>query len=179
MAAAEPTNDQLKSMFRSIKFSNYAATELVTGQGIDSIEEIKTLTQDRVTHLCSIIRKPGGGTNGHAVSESAENILSLLVYYCQHQERVTWDTDHSLVTLMNIHALRGQRELEKYWNSMITEYVKPVLKYNPKTFKMTEEMLSTSRGSYGVPFNYVIRTDFSLLTELTTQELIIPPRTRR
>ena len=81
MAASKPTNDQLKTMLWRIKFSNEAAMEIVTGQGIDSIEEIKAITQYHVTHLCSIIFKPGGGTNGHVVSESAENIFHLLVYY--------------------------------------------------------------------------------------------------
>ena len=134
MAAAEPTNAQLKAMLRRIKFSTDAATDLVTGQGINSIEYIKTLTQDRVTRLCSIICKPGGGIDGHVLSEPAENLFRLLVYYCQHQDRVTWDTDHSLVTLVNIRALRGQRDLEKDWDSTITEYVKPVFKDMPKTF---------------------------------------------
>ena len=72
MAAAEPTHAQLKAMFRRIKLSTDAATELVTGQGINSIEEIKTVTQDRVTCLCSIIQKPGGGTDRHVVSKPAE-----------------------------------------------------------------------------------------------------------
>ena len=44
MAAADPTNAQLKAMFRSIKFTTLDSYALVTGQGIDSIEEIKTLT---------------------------------------------------------------------------------------------------------------------------------------
>ena len=51
MAAPEPTNDKLKYMFWRINFYYDADTELVTGKGIDSIEEIKTLKQDRVTHL--------------------------------------------------------------------------------------------------------------------------------
>ena len=51
MAAADPTNDRLKAMLRRIKFSTDAATELVTGQSIDSIEEFKTITQDHVTRL--------------------------------------------------------------------------------------------------------------------------------
>ena len=44
MAAADPTNDQLKAMLRRIKFFTDADTELVIGQGIDSIKDIKNLT---------------------------------------------------------------------------------------------------------------------------------------
>ena len=71
MAAAKPTNYQLKAIFRRFKFSTDDATELVTGQGINSIEEIKNLTQDRVTRICSIICKPGRGMNVRFVSKSA------------------------------------------------------------------------------------------------------------
>ena len=92
-------------MFRCILFSTDSDMELVTGQGIDSIKEINTLTQDCVTSICSIIRKPGGRTDGHVVFYPAENIFDLLLYYCQHQDGVTWDTDRSLVTLVNICAL--------------------------------------------------------------------------
>ena len=84
MAAADPTNAQLKAMLRSIKFSTDAATYIVTGQGIDSIEEIEILKQDRLTRLCSIICNPGGGTNGHVVSKPTENLFHLLVYCCPH-----------------------------------------------------------------------------------------------
>ena len=161
MASAEPTNDQFKSMFSRIKFSTNYDMELVTRQGIDSIEEIKTLTQDCVTRLYSIIRNPGGGTNRHVVSKSAENIFQLLVYYFQHQYLVTRDTDHSLVSLVNLRTLCGQCELEKDWDLRITEYVKPVFKYMPKTFEMIKELLSKAKGDSGVPFNYIIRTDLS------------------
>ena len=35
------------------------------------------------------------------------------MYYCQHQDRVTQDTDHFLVTLVNLRDLRGQHDLKK------------------------------------------------------------------
>ena len=135
MAADKPTNSQLKAMFRRIKFSTDSATELVTGQGINFTEEIKTLTQYRVTRLCSIVSKPGGGTDGNVVSNPTENIFLLLVYYFQHQDCVTQETDHSLFTLANLRSLSGKCELEKDRYSTITEYVKPVFKDMPKTFK--------------------------------------------
>ena len=51
MAIDNPYNAQFKAMFWRIKFYTDAATELVNGQGIDSIEEIKTLAQYHVTRL--------------------------------------------------------------------------------------------------------------------------------
>ena len=83
------------------------------------------------------------------------------MYYCQHQDHVTWDTDNYLVTLVNLRALRGHRDLKKDWYSTITEYVKPVFKDMLKTFEMIEELLSNARGDSGVSLNYVIRTEFS------------------
>ena len=82
MAASEITNAQLKAMFRRIKFSTDAATKLVTGKGINYIEDIDTLTQDCVTCLCPIICKPEGGTDGNVVYKPTENLFKLLVYYC-------------------------------------------------------------------------------------------------
>ena len=112
-----------------------------------------------MTSLCSIICKTGGGTDGNVVSKTAENIFHLLVYYYQHQDRVTQETDHYLATLVNLCALFGKRELDKDWDSMITEYAKPVFKDMPKTFEMIEKLISKAMGDSGVPLNYVIRTD--------------------
>ena len=58
---------------------------------------------------------------------------------------------------MNLCAIRGQRDIEKDWDSTITEYVKPVFKDMPKKFEMIEELLSKTRGASGVPLNYVTR----------------------
>ena len=161
MAAAEPNNAQLKAMLRRIKFSTDAATQIVTGQVINSIDMINTLTQDSMSRLCLIIFKTGGGTNRHVVSDPAENLFHLLVYHCQHQDRVTRDTDHYIVTLVNVRVIHEQRELKKDWDSTITEYFKPVFKDIPNTFEMIKELLIKSRGAYGVPFNCVIMTDLS------------------
>ena len=111
-----------------------------------------------MTRLCSIICKPRGGTGGNMVSDTAENIFHLWVYYCQHQDRVTRETDNSFVTLVNLCVLRGQGEVDKDLDSTIMEYVKPVFKDTPKTFEMMEELLSKARGDSGVTLNYVIRT---------------------
>ena len=82
------------------------------------------------------------------------------MYYCQNQDRVTQDTNHSLVTLVNICALCGQRELEKDWYLTITEYVKPVFKDMSKTFEMIEELISKARGAPGITLSCVISTYF-------------------
>ena len=97
--------------------------------------------------------------NGHVVSESTENIFLLLVYYGQHQDRVTQDIENSIDNLVNLCALCGQRELKKDWYSTITEYVKPVFKDIHKTLEMIKEMLSKARGDSVIPLNCVIMTD--------------------
>ena len=128
MAAADPTYYQQKAMFRSIKFSTDTATELVTGQVIDSIEDINTLTQDCMTRLCSIICNPGGWTDRHVVSNPAENIFHLLLYYYQHQERVTRDTDHFLVTLVNLRAFMGSVSSRRIGIQQSRNMSKPISK---------------------------------------------------
>ena len=62
---------------------------------------------------------------------------------------------------MNLRALREQSELKKYWDSTITEYVKPIFKDMPTTFEMIKELLSKARIASGVPLQYVIRNDLS------------------
>ena len=91
----------------------------------------------------------------------AENNTPKGRIYFQNQDRVTWDTKHSLVPLLNLCAICGQRELVKDWDSEITEYVKLVFKDMPKKFEMIEELLSKARGASGVPLNYVIQNDLS------------------
>ena len=100
--------------------------------------------------------------NGHVVSDSAQYIFHLLVFYCQHQYRVTRDTDHSFFALVNLGALCGKHDLEKNLDSTITEYVKSFFKDITKTFEMIEEPLfSKALGASGVPLNYAIRTYLS------------------
>jgi hypothetical protein len=69
--------------------------QLVTGDhGIDSVDELRNLGDDKASNLCQVLCCPGG-TNaagaadpGTTASARAEDNLKLAIYYVKHQDRV-------------------------------------------------------------------------------------------
>ena len=121
----------------------------------------KLLLQVSVRELNnSLISDPSYGGLKDARDED-DNIIIIDSTLRSHQDPLTWDTDHSLVTLVNLRAPIGQRKIEKDWDSTIPEYVKRIFKDTPKTFNMIKEMLSKASEYSGVPPDYFIRTDLS------------------
>jgi ribosomal protein S13 len=53
-------NAIMRATFTRIGFSEPDAQALVEEQGIDSLEEVKLLTDDEIESLCEVIRRPGG-----------------------------------------------------------------------------------------------------------------------
>ena len=51
-------------MMVRLGFTDAAADEIYSGQGIDSIDEWANLDESNVTLLCRTVRKPGGGGDG-------------------------------------------------------------------------------------------------------------------
>ena len=87
------------TIFECIGFSNEAAGLITGDQGIDSLDEIKTLDDDKAANLCKILRRPGdttcaeGGSDpGVKVSARAKDNSKLVIYYVKHQERVSGAT---------------------------------------------------------------------------------------
>ena len=100
---------------QGIGFTQAAADEMYDNQGIDLIEELRTLDNDAVTTLCKTLRRPGGlgptgvGVNtGVAVSARAEIKLKLAVYYIKHQKRVSRSLNYANATLGRIRKLARQ-----------------------------------------------------------------------
>ena len=50
----------MRAMFIRLGFSAAAATAIVDTQGIDTLEEVRFLSDDEAEGLCSVVRKPGG-----------------------------------------------------------------------------------------------------------------------
>lgn len=53
-------NAVMRAAMTRIGFTEAAAQALVEEQGIDSLEEVKLLTDDEIESLCRVIRRPGG-----------------------------------------------------------------------------------------------------------------------
>ena len=88
----------MRAMFIRLGFSAAAATAIVDTQGIDTLEEVRFLSDDEAEGLlCSVVRKPGctipnpnaGAAGqpatipdpGNAVSKRAENNLKLACFF--------------------------------------------------------------------------------------------------
>ena len=82
----------IRTMLECMGFTPEAA-QLVTGdQGIDSVDELRNLDDDKASNLCRVLRRPGG-TNaagaadpGTKVLARAEDNLKLAIYYVKHQD---------------------------------------------------------------------------------------------
>ena len=82
----------MRTMLNRIGFTIAASQVIVDEQGLDSLEEIRLLTDDEIENLCKVIRRPGGqipGPNpgdppvnnpGTPVNLRAENHLKLLTF---------------------------------------------------------------------------------------------------
>ena len=86
----------MRAMFIRLGFSAAAATAIIDTQGIDTLEEVRFLSDDEAEGLCSVVRKPGGTIPnpnagaagqpatipdpGNAVSKCAKNNLKLACF---------------------------------------------------------------------------------------------------
>ena len=79
----------MRTMYQAIGFSGNVATSLTDDEGLDSPEELAELDHvDEVRQLCKTMRNPGGGQNGHTVSNRAERRLGNAAFLCKMMVRV-------------------------------------------------------------------------------------------
>ena len=53
-------NAVVRATMTCIGFTEAAAQAIVDGQGIDSLVEIRLLTDEEIESLCKVLRRPGG-----------------------------------------------------------------------------------------------------------------------
>ena len=166
-------NAVMRAAMTRIGFSEVAAQALVEEQGMDTLEEIKLLTDDEIESLCKVIRRPGGtipqpagavagaaaiANPGVSVNQRAETHLKLLAFYLRHQARVSRVVQPADVTLDAIRTVRELREFE-------STYKKPEdlpsinAKDWPKTMEAIDEYLRSVLGERKIPLAYVVRKD--------------------
>ncbi len=66
-------NAVMRGVMTRIGFSEAAAQALVEEQGMDSLEEVKLLSDDEIQSLCKVIRRPGGTIPGAAGAAPVNN----------------------------------------------------------------------------------------------------------
>ncbi|KAI2510528.1 Reverse transcriptase (RNA-dependent DNA polymerase) [Fragilaria crotonensis] len=163
-------NAVMRATLTRIGFSEAAAQAIVEDQGIDSLDEIKLMTDIEIESLCNIVRRPGGtipaigGAPGAAaiqnpgvsVNQRAEGHLKLLSFYLRHQARVSRTVTAADITLKTIRSVRDLREFESTYKAP-TETPTINAKDWPKTMESIEEYLRSYLGERKIPLAYVIR----------------------
>ena len=160
----------MRTMLQRIGLSAAASQVIVDEQGLDSLNEIRLLTDDEIESLCKVVRRPGGTIPGPNVGDApvnnpgtpinlrAENHLKLLAFFLRHQERVSLTTQVADITLDAIRALRELRDFESTYKAPDDP---PAINAKdwPKTMESIHEYLRSFLGDHKIPLAYVVRKD--------------------
>lgn len=148
-------------------FLDATALAIVEEQGINSLEEIRLLSDDEITNLGKLLRRQGGTIGvgeaavpnpGIQVNARAENNLKLLAFFLRHQVRTSRHTTPALITLERIRSIRELREYESTWKA--SEEVPTINSKDwPKTMEAIHEYLRSYLGDKKIPLAYVVRKD--------------------
>lgn len=165
--------DLQKNMLMRLGFVEDTAYA-VYDQGYIDLKELKILTEDEVSDLCKIIRKPGGqittGEGAAAVTNPdpgekvllvTEGNLKLACYYLRHRfDRIQRPPTRINVTMTNVRKLRELFKFDKsYKYPTKDEYPKIDDPSWPDTFDALDHFLRVTRGEAGIPLLYVVRED--------------------
>ncbi|KAI2510102.1 hypothetical protein MHU86_4269 [Fragilaria crotonensis] len=154
-----------------IGFVDAAAQAIVEEQGIDSLDEIRLLSDDEITNLGKLLRRPGGTVPGAAgaggpavpnpgiqVNARAETNLKLLAFYLRHKLRTSRSIAPAAVTLESIRSIRELRDFEATYKP--SDDVPTInAKDWPKTMESILEYLRSYLGDKKIPLAYVVRKD--------------------
>ena len=148
-----------------IGFLDAAAQAITDEQGINSLEEIRLLSDDEITNLGKLIRRPGGTVGAGAaavpnpgiqVNARAENNLKLTAFYLCHQVRTSHVVTPVSITLENIRSIRELCDYESTWKaSDEVPTINP--KDWPKSMESIYEYLRSYLGDKKIPLAYVVR----------------------
>lgn len=167
----------MRQAYVRLRFPQAAATAVTDVQFIDSIVELRELTDKEIENLCKVIRRPGGTIPnpnagapnapatipdpGIPVSLAAENNLKMAAFWLRHQVRVQRNPTPAEITLVNIRTLRELRDSEIAYEAP-TEYPTINVKDWPKTIEAIREFLRIFLGETKIPLAYVIRDTVEL-----------------
>ena len=101
----------IRKMLRRIGFSHTFAA-LITGyQGVESIDELQFLDNERVMNICRLICCPGvtdtnnNPNHGQKISLKSRKTLKLVIYYVKHTDRVSCDMTVAHISIAYIREL--------------------------------------------------------------------------
>lgn len=161
----------LRTLLTRLQFTNEAAASIVNEQMMRDLAQFALLTDDEVTNLCKVTRRPGGLlpnpnanapgqppmiTNpGVSVSLVAENNLKLACYWLRFKERTSRVVTPEMVTLDSIQTMRRF----KLWEEQHRDVDPPEINVRdwPRTIEAIQEYLRGCLGDSKLPLAYVIR----------------------
>ena len=164
---ADPAS--MRQLFQRMMFTQEASAALTDQQGLNSLGELRMLTDDECTTICKTLKRPGGTIDdghgnainnpGHSVSLVAEKNLKLAVYYLKHQERCSTVAIYANVTLDNVRALKSLYDLEKSYSKPNDPDPEKIINTRDwtKTMDAIDEHLESVLGVQGVPLKYIVR----------------------
>ena len=116
----------VRTVLVRIGFLESAALVITKEQGINSLEEIRLLSDDEISNLSKLLRRPGGvapgvvpavPNPGMQVNARAETNMKLVAFYLRHQVRIGRAVTPADVTLANIRSIRELRDYESTWKA--------------------------------------------------------------
>ena len=154
-----------------IGFVEAAAQALTEEQGMDSLDEIRLLSDEDIANLCKLIRRPGGvvpgalNAAGNAVpnpgiqvNARAETNMKLTAFFLRHKARTSRTVTPADVTLISIRSLRELRDFES--NYKPSDDVPTINEKDwPKTMEAILEYLRSYLGDKKIPLAYVVRKE--------------------
>ena len=180
--------EQMITLLQGIGFTAGAARYLVEEQDLNTLEALATITDEDVTKVCKICRKPGGmfqpapAANGRArapiphpgnhVAMTHEVNLGLAAFYLKHKKMTSRSYAIADVTITNIKEIQYfKTEIEKR-EDPLPESAPTLTKKNKfEWFDLFREYLNEHTGSVSKrPLGYVVRKSFQIKPEVEDPE---------
>jgi len=162
---------QIQDALIRMGFDQDAAVYMTDVQGLDALDEYRSMTDDEALNICRVLRKPGGMTGqppvqhpGFAVSTRVERNLKLMCYLLRYGERTSRTIAPDRITIDLVRLMKAQREKEE--NHMDASPPKFSSKDWPRMIESIEAWLRGCLGVTKIPLAYVIRSDVNVRNEL-------------
>ena len=162
----------LRAALARLGFSAKAAGFITNDQGLDTLDELKILTNDEIESLCTVVQSSGGNFShpntgypgqpgmlsnpGEQVLLQVELNLKLACYYLRFKDRTSHVVGSPDIKLVNVCALQNHR----YWEKSYKDVDAPELslRYWSCNIESIEEWLRGYLGVSKTLLAYVFRS---------------------
>ena len=163
----------LREALMRLGFSAKGVGFITDDQGLDTLDELKVLTNDEIEILCKVVRHPGGtipnpkagdpgqpatlSNPGEQVPLRSELNLELACYYLQFKYQTSRVVGSPDINLVNFRALRNRRDWEKSHKDVDAPELS--LRDWSRNIESIEEWLRGCLGVSNIPLAYVFRSE--------------------